>query len=218
MHQFAYSAAHDLRDPLRNISLATSLIYEKFKAKDYDEIEDLLKRLLHTASYGGSLVKNLLDYSAANREMKMELVCLNDVVTQTITVLNTLIEQAEAKIVLKKLPTVWGNNQQLQIVFQNVISNAIRYRGDLPLIISISTQRKKSLWVISIKDNGPGVPEEFKDEIFQPFKRLSAKASGRSSGLGLSICRRIIEQHGGEIWLDTQSGPGACFKFTLQKG
>lgn len=217
LHQFAYSAAHDLCDPLRNISLSTSLIYEKIKAKEYDGIEELLERLLKTTSYGSSLIKNLLDYSAANREMQMERVFLDEVTKQTITALSNLIEQAKAKIIFTKLPAVLGNQQQLQIVFQNIISNAIRYKGSDPLRISISAYRKKSLWVISIQDNGPGIKEEFKHKIFLPFQRLGANnATGRSSGLGLSICRRIIEQHGGEIWLDPHSSPGACFKFTLK--
>lgn len=217
LHQFAYSAAHDLRDPLRNISLSASLIYEKVKSNNYEGIEELLERLLKTASYGSSLVKNLLDYSAANREMEMEPTCLGEVVNQTIAVLNDLIEQSDARITFTTLPVVLGNPQQLQIVFQNIISNAINHKGNNPLIVSISAHRKKSLWVISIKDNGPGIKEEFRDEIFLPFKRLSANnAGGRSSGLGLSICRRIIEQHGGEIWLAPQSPPGACFKFTLK--
>lgn len=216
LHQFAYSAAHDLRDPLRNISLSASLIYEKLKAQKYDEIEGLIERLLSTASYGGSLVKNLLDYSAANRKMQMELVCLNTVVNQTISALSNLIVQAKGKITFNNLPTVLGNNQQLQIVFQNIIANAIRYKGDKPLVVSISAQKKDSSWIISIQDNGPGISPEFKDEIFLPFKRLSANISSRSSGLGLSICRRIIEQHGGEIWLSSQPNAGACFNFTLK--
>lgn len=217
LHQFAYSAAHDLRDPLRNISLSVSLICEKIKAQEYDGIAELLDRLLKTTSYGSSLVKNLLDYSAANREMEMKFICLDEVVKQTIVVLKNLIEEVGGKVIFKKLPVVLGNQQQLQIVFQNIIANAIRYKGNNPLIISISAHRKKSLWSISIQDNGPGIKEEFKNEIFLPFKRLgSNNASGRSSGLGLSICRRIIEQHGGEIWLDSYSSPGACFKFTLK--
>ena len=217
LHQFAYSAAHDLRDPLRNISLSASLIYEKCKTQKYDEIHDIIERLLSTASYGGSLVKNLLDYSAANREMQMESVCLNTIMKQTINILSNLIEQAKAKITFSNLPTVFGNSQQLQIVFQNIISNAIRYKGSNPLTISISAQKKDSLWMISIQDNGPGINLEFKEEIFLPFKRLSANASSRSSGLGLSICRRIIDQHGGEIWLSSNSQRGACFNFTLKE-
>jgi signal transduction histidine kinase len=218
LHQFAYSAAHDLRDPLRNISLLASFIEEKLKKQEYDEIELLLKKLLNTAAYGGALVKNLLDYSAANREMKMEVVCLNDVVTQTITTLSNLIEEAQGTILFKHLPVVKGNAQQLQIVFQNIISNAIRYKGEEPLVVSISAERKSSSWIISIQDNGPGISEEFKEEIFLPFKRVKANLNSRSSGLGLSICRRIIEQHGGKIWLEPQpgTGAGACFKFTLE--
>ncbi|AIK96893.1 PAS domain-containing sensor histidine kinase [Candidatus Odyssella acanthamoebae] len=216
LHQFAYSAAHDLRDPLRNISLLASFIDEKLKKQDYEEVEFLLKKLLNTAAYGGSLVKNLLDYSAANREIKMEVVCLKDVVNRTITTLSNLIEQAEGKIIFNNLPIVRGNAQQLQIVFQNIISNAIRYKGQDPLVISISAERKSSLWVISIQDNGPGINEDFKEEIFLPFKRVRANTNSRSSGLGLSICRRIIEQHGGKIWLDPQPQTGACFKFTLE--
>lgn len=217
LQQFSHSAAHDLRDPLRNISLSASLIYEKIKAQKYDELEDLLERMLKTTSYGSSLIKNLLDYSTAKRKMQMELVCLDEIVRQTIAGLGGIIEQSGAKITFTRLPVVLGNPQQLQIVFQNIISNAIHYKGKDPLIISISAHRKKSLWVISIKDNGPGVKEELKNDIFLPFKRLSSNSSGeRSSGLGLSICQGIIEQHGGEIWLDTHLSPGSCFKFTLK--
>lgn len=217
LHQFAYSAAHDLRDPLRNISLSASLIYEKVKTHNYDGIEELLERLLKTASYGSSLVKNLLDYSAANREMEMMPTPLGEVVRQTIAVLSNLIEQSGTKIAFTNLPVVSGNPQQLQIVFQNLISNAINYKGNTPLTITISAQRKKSLWIINIQDNGPGIKKELKNDIFLPFKRSSTCHSGeRSTGLGLSICRGIIEQHGGEIWLDTNSRPGACFKFTLK--
>ncbi len=217
LHQFAYSAAHDLHDPLRNISLSASLIYEKCKTQKYDEINNIIERLLSTAAYGGSLVKNLLDYSAANREMHMELVCLNTVMNQTMIALGDLIKQIKGEITFSNLPVIFGNSQQLQIVFQNIISNAIRYRGNNRLVISISAEKKDSLWIISIQDNGPGIKKEFKDEIFLPFKRLSANVNSRSSGLGLSICRRIIDQHGGEIWLSSKPQFGACFNFTLHE-
>ena len=216
LHQFAYLAAHDLRDPLRNMSLSASLISEKIKQKAYGDIEELLAMLLNAASYGGLMVKSLLDYSAANQEMQIALVSLKEIVEQSIAVLNNLVAEAGATIIIKDMPLVMGNKLQLQLVFQNIIANAINHRGEKKLKIVISAKRKHQFWVVSIKDNGPGIPDKFKDEIFQPFKRLSANAGSRSTGLGLSICRRIIEQHGGEIWLDSQVNSGACFKFTLK--
>lgn len=216
LHQFAYSAAHDLRDPLRNISLSTLLIQENLQKKNYEEVDELLKRLLNTTNYGSSLVKNLLDYSAANQEMPMESICLEDIVHDNINHLSSLLAQAGAEITYKQLPKVLGNRQQLQILFQNIISNAIRYRGGSPLKISISATKNNSFWEISIQDNGPGIDQKFKDIIFLPFKRLSVQQGIRSTGLGLSICRRIVEQHDGKIWYEDSPKQGACFKFTLK--
>lgn len=216
LYHFAHSAAHDLRDPLRNISLAASIIEKNLQEQNYKEISVLLERLLNTASYGSSLVKNLLDYSAANQEIRLEEVYLKDIVDHNINILSGSIEQAGASIIYDNLPCVLGNSQQLQIVFQNLISNAIHYKGPNPLKIIISAVKKDSFWEISIHDNGLGIEEQYKEIIFHPFKRLTADINSRSSGLGLSICRRVIEQHGGKIWLEPQPKPGACFKFILK--
>ena len=218
LHHFAHCAAHDLQDPLRNISLAASMMEENLREQNYDEISILLKRLLNTASYGSSLVKNLLDYSSANQEIQLEEICLKEILDHNVDILSGTIAQAGASIIYDALPTVLGNSQQLKIVFQNLISNAIHYKNKKlsPPIITISATKKNSFWEISVQDNGPGIAKQYHEIIFHPFKRLTADTNSRSSGLGLSICRRVIEQHGGRIWLETKDKPGACFKFLLQ--
>lgn len=218
LHHFALSAAHDLQDPLRNISLAASMMEKNLQQQNYDEISILLQRLLKTASYGSSLVKNLLDYSSANQEIQLEEICLKDILDHNVDILSGTIAQADASIIYDTLPKVLGNSQQLKIVFQNLISNAIHYKNKKlsPPIITISAAKKDSFWEISVQDNGPGIAKQFHEIIFHPFKRLTADINSRSSGLGLSICRRVIEQHGGKIWLETKDKPGACFKFLLQ--
>ncbi len=218
LHHFAHCAAHDLQDPLRNISLAASMMEANLHEQNYDEISVLLKRLLKTASYGSSLVKNLLDYSSANQEIQLEEIYLKDIIDHNVDILSGTITQANAKVIYDNLPNVLGNSQQLKIVFQNLISNALHYKNKKlsPPIITISATKKDSFWEINVQDNGPGIAEQYHEIIFHPFKRLTADINNRSSGLGLSICRRVIEQHGGKIWLETKGKPGACFKFLLQ--
>lgn len=215
LHHFAYSAAHDLRDPLRNISLAANVMEKSLQEENYDEVSNLLKRQLKTASYGSSLVKNLLDYSASNQPIKLEEVYLRDIIAHNVNILSELLEQANTTIFYDNLPFVLGNPQQLQIVFQNLISNSIRHKGSNPPKIIISAVKADSFWEICFQDNGPGIEDQYKEVIFHPFKRLKANSNSRSSGLGLSICKRILEQHGGRIWLDQNKETGACFKFTL---
>ncbi len=215
LHHFAYSAAHDLRDPLRNISLAADVMEKSLQEENYDEVLNLLKRQLKTASYGSLLVKNLLDYSASNQPIKLEEVYLRDIIAHNVNILSELLEQDNTTISYDNLPFVLGNIQQLQIVFQNLISNSIRHKGlNSPKII-ISAVKVDSFWEVCFQDNGPGIDDQYKEIVFQPFKRLKANSNSRSSGLGLSICKRIIEQHGGKIWLEQKQGVGACFKFTL---
>lgn len=215
LHHFAYSAAHDLRDPLRNISLAADVMEKSLQEENYDEVLNLLKRQLKTASYGSLLVKNLLDYSASNQPIKLEEVYLRDIIAHNVNILSELLEQDNTTIFYDNLPFVLGNTQQLQILFQNLISNSIRHKGLNPPRIIISAVKVDSFWEVCFQDNGPGIEDQYKEIVFHPFKRLKANSNSRSSGLGLSICRRIIEQHGGRIWLDKKQGTGACFKFTL---
>lgn len=217
LHHFAHCAAHDLRDPLRSISLTASIMEKNLQEKNYKEIPVLLKRLLKATKYGGALVQNLLNYSSANQEAHLSEVYLKDIIDNNTEILKEIVTEADATINYGNLPSVIGNSQQLQIVFQNLITNAIYYSKKLsPPIITISAAKKTSFWEISVQDNGSGIDKQYHEVIFHPFKRLKANKDSRSTGLGLSICRRIIEHHGGKIWIESQKNEGATFKFLLK--
>jgi len=164
------------------------------------------------------LINSLLTYSRAGRKvLSYTNVSLDIVIGQAIVNLKTAIDESGAMIILGDLPVVSGDEMQLLQVFQNLIGNSIKFRGDDPPEIRISAKEENTDWVIGVEDNGIGIETQFREKIFVIFQRLNPREKFGGVGMGLAICKKIVERHGGRIWVESLPGRGCAFYFTLPK-
>jgi len=217
LEQFAYSASHDLQEPLRSVKIFSELLSSR-----YANILDgrALEFLGHVRTGAGRmemLIRDLLAYTQASSVDKTrEQVDANDAVEAAIENLAGAIAETGAAVHFDSLPCVRMHSIQLQQVFQNLIGNAIKYhRAGISPVVHITAQRGNSDWVFSVSDNGIGIEPEFRETIFGLFKRLHTSNQYSGTGIGLALCQRIVERHGGRIWVESQPGTGSIFHFTL---
>ncbi len=216
LEQFAYVASHDLQEPLRMVSAYTQLLGERYCGKLDEQADKYIHYAIDGATRMQDLIHDLLRFSRVGREeMAFQTTDCNIVVRQAIANLQASIHETAAIVTCKRLPLLMANGPQLEQVFQNLISNAIKFRdGAIPLI-EISAESKDGTWIFSVSDNGIGIAPEHADVIFSIFQRLHTRTEYSGNGIGLSICKKIIEQHGGKIWLGNHSGPGCTFNFNI---
>ncbi len=219
LEQFAYVASHDLQEPLRMVATYTQLLAERYRGK----IDENADKYIHYAVDGAlrmqTLVQALLTFSRVGRQGKelTDTNC-NAVVETVLQNLQAAIQESGVRVQCDRLPTVVADASQLLQVFQNLVGNAIKFRGSNPPIIRITAEQKPGEWIFSVADNGIGIAPEHAEVIFVIFKRLHMQDEYPGSGIGLAICKKIIEQHGGRIWVEGQLGHGSTFKFTLPAG
>ncbi|WP_459193234.1 sensor histidine kinase [Halosimplex sp. J119] len=216
LEQFAYAASHDLQEPLRMITSYLQLIERRY-ADDLDESgEEFLAFAVDGAERMREMIEGLLEYSRVETEDEpTERVDLNDVVADVTSDLQLKIDDAEASIRVGDLPTVRGDSGQLRQVFQNLLSNAIEYSGSGPPTVEISAERTGTTWTVAVSDDGVGIDPEQTDRVFRVFQRLHTQDEQSGTGLGLALCQRIVERHGGRIWIESEPGTGSTFFFTL---
>lgn len=216
LQQFAYVSSHDLQEPLRTIIGYTQLIEQRYKDRLDGDASEFLEYITDAAHRMNALVRDLLSYSrVANAEnLYMQQVDINGVVAGAQLNLMRAIEETDAVITCHSLPTLLGDETQLAQLFQNIIANAIKFRGDQPARIDISAEERDEFWLFSIADNGVGIDPVYHERIFGLFKRLHGREIP-GSGLGLAICRKIVEKHHGRIWVESEVGRGSVFFFTL---
>jgi signal transduction histidine kinase len=215
LEQFAYVASHDLQEPLRMVAAYTQLLAEKYQGK-LDENAD---KYIHYAVDGAlrmqTLVKDLLAFSRVGRQGRNpQPIDCNLIVGSAIANLQARIHENGAQVMCEGLPTIVAQSSELVQLFQNLIGNAIKFRSSQAPEIRITAQKKKTEWLFSVADNGIGIASENTDEIFVIFKRLHTSAEYPGSGIGLSICKKIVEQNGGRIWVESAPGKGSTFRFT----
>ena len=220
LEQFAYVASHDLQEPLRTVTSSLGLIESWYKNKLGAEADTFITYAVDGAKQMQQLIKDLLEYSrVTTRGEVFAPVHCEDVVQSAIENLKVSIEESEVKITLpdKPLPTVVGDKTQLTQLFQNLIGNAIKFRSEqLPEVqIDVGLDGVGNTWQFSIKDNGIGMDMEYADKIFTIFQRLHTTEQYKGTGVGLALCKKIIERHNGEIWVDSKQGKGSTFYFTL---
>ncbi|MBC8053496.1 MAG: GHKL domain-containing protein [Sphingobacteriaceae bacterium] len=217
LEQFAYIASHDLQEPLRTLISFASLFEEEFKGKLNEDAETYLNFIIHSSKRMQQLVQGLLDYSRIGKEVSLKPVNCNEIINEVMDDMAASINESAAKISVQPLPELTGNPIEMRQLFQNLLSNALKFRKkDTSPQISITAEQQTSNWLFSIKDNGIGIAEADKDKIFTIFKRLHNRDEYEGTGIGLSHCRKIVEQHGGNIWIDSQPGLGSTFHFTIQ--
>ncbi|GAB3035508.1 PAS domain S-box protein [Natronobiforma cellulositropha] len=216
LEQFAYAASHDLQEPLRMVSSYLQLIEGRYIHELDEDAEEFLTYAIDGAERMREMIDGLLKYSRVeSRGDPFERVDLDAVLEDVLDDLRLSIEGRDTEIIREPLPTVEGDRSQLRQVFQNVLDNAIEYSGDDPPRITVSAERAGEEWVISVSDEGIGIDPADADRVFDVFQRLHTHDEYAGTGIGLALCRRIVERHGGEIWVESESSGGATFSFTL---
>jgi light-regulated signal transduction histidine kinase (bacteriophytochrome) len=218
LKQFAFIASHDLQEPLRTISTFIELLQESFRNRFQPEEEQCFSYVVEAATRMRNLIDDLLIYSQVNREnaVSPSPVDVGEAVKWAIDALAESIFESQASIETGPLPTVWAEKAGLLHVFQNLIGNAIKYRqrGQQPLVRITAERCSSEEWLIKVEDNGLGINQAYWETIFVPFKRLHGR-DVPGTGIGLALCRRIIEAQGGRIWLDSTVGKGSTFFLTV---
>ncbi len=216
LEQFAYVASHDLQEPLRMVTAYTQLLSERYRAK-LDENAD---KYIGYASEGAQrmqvLIQDLLAFSRVGRNNAATgPVDCNAVMADVLQTLAPAIQESGAVVTHDALPVVWADRTQLAQVFQNLVGNAIKFRGKEPPVVSVQAEKTTHRWQFSVNDNGIGIAPEFAENIFVVFQRLHARTEYPGNGIGLAICKKIVERNGGKIWVESQPGSGSSFKFNL---
>jgi len=218
LEQFAYVASHDLRQPLRMIGSYIELIEQQLSAQLTDDLKTYFHYVFDGAKRMDRLILDLLQYSRTGRGREVRAVPLKSAALEALRNLEVSVQESGARVsIAEDLSGVIGSATDITRLFQNLIGNAIQYRSsDRPAIIEVGWQRKADQLLIWVKDNGRGIaPADF-DRVFMIFQRLVPKSSSEGSGIGLAICKKIVEQHGGKIWIESVVGQGSSFFLTLQ--
>lgn len=217
---FAYAASHDLSEPLRAISGPASLLARRYRGQLDPDADELIEFIVDGCRRMQTLIEGLLVYSRVGRvERPPETVDLDAVVRTVLSDLAPVAQEKQASITVEPLPTVQGEREQLGQVFQNLLSNALKFVADRPPEVHVTAERQAADWRVTVTDNGIGIPAEQRERVFVLFKRLHGRQQYPGTGIGLALTRKIVERHGGEIGIaDGPDGYGVCFWFTIPDG
>jgi PAS domain S-box-containing protein len=218
LEQFAYVASHDLQEPLRMVASYTELLGQRYRGQLDDKADKYIHYAVDGAKRMQQLVADLLAYSRVGSQGKPPLpVDAGGVLQSVLKSLDRLVRDAEATIEIGTLPTVMADETQLRQLFQNMLGNAIKFRGAAPPRVEVRAVPDLHFWRFSFADNGIGIEMQYAEKIFQMFQRLHSIGKYEGSGIGLAISKRIVERHGGRIWLESTPGVGTIFYFTLPR-
>jgi PAS domain S-box-containing protein len=216
LEQFAYVASHDLQEPLRLIASYTHLLAKRYMGKLDADADEFIGYTVESTQRMQRLISDLLTYSRVSMHGKpFDKTDLNEALKQALFNLQIAIEENQALITQDNLPVLNVDAVQMAQLFQNLIGNAIKFHGHEPPCIHISARQAGEMWIIAVKDNGIGIDPRFSERIFILFQRLHDRSEYPGTGIGLAICKRIVERHQGKIWVDSEPGQGATFYFTL---
>jgi PAS domain S-box-containing protein len=216
LQYFAYVASHDLREPLRMITSYLQLLARRYQGKLDQDADEFIHFAVDGAKRMEALIHGLLLYSRVDtRGTELTAVSCGEVVTQVLTNLKIAIEESGARVTYDGLPTILADPNQLNLLFQNLVANAIKYRREEPPEIRITVQNEKTEWIFCVEDNGIGFEPDQSGRVFMIFQRLHTQEEFSGLGIGLAICKKIVERHGGRIWAESLPGHGSRFYFTL---
>lgn len=216
LEKFAYVASHDLQEPLRMVSSYMQLLSRRYTGKIDADADEFISFAVDGAKRMQILINDLLAYSRiGTRGREFEPVPCEELLNLALANLMTVIEETGSVVTHDTLPTVLADKTQLVQLFQNLISNAIKFRSDKQPHVHVSAENKENTWIFSVKDNGIGIDPRYGDRIFEVFQRLHGRGHYSGTGIGLAICKKIVERHGGWIRVQSEEGEGAIFYFSL---
>jgi PAS domain S-box-containing protein len=217
LEQFAYVASHDLQEPLRMVGSFTQLLAKRYQGKLDADADDFIGYVVEGAVRMQQLISDLLAYSRVGRSGKE--FAATDCSTLLAAVranLRRAIEESGAEVIVDSLPTVWAEKTQLLQLFQNLIGNAIKFhKQDEPPCVHVGASRQGDEWLFWVRDNGIGIESQYTQRIFMVFQRLHHRKEYPGTGIGLAVCKKVVERHGGRIWVQSELGKGSTFYFTL---
>jgi len=216
LERFAYVASHDLQEPLRMISSYTQLIEKRYRERLDAEAGEFMGYVTDGAARMKQLINDLLSYArVGTRGREFQPTPCEAVVKEAVRNLEITLKDAHAAVTYDPLPEVLADSLQLTQLFQNLIGNAVKFHGNEPPCVHISAVKNSHEWTLTVRDNGIGIDPKYAEKIFVIFQRLHTRNEYPGTGIGLAICKKIIERHGGRIWLESGEGRGATFYFTL---
>jgi light-regulated signal transduction histidine kinase (bacteriophytochrome) len=218
LEQFAYVASHDLQEPLRMVASYTQLLGKRYKGKMDADADQFIDYSVEGAVRMQQLLQGLLEYSHVSRgDENFENVNCEEILKQVLEYEQRRLEETASVVTHDPLPCVVANATQWRKLFLSLIDNAIKFHGKNPPRVHVSCELKDGQWLFSVRDNGIGIEPQYFDRIFLMFQRLGARSDYPGNGFGLAFCKRIVEHHGGRIWVESELGKGSTFYFTLKK-
>ncbi len=223
LEQFVYAASHDLSEPLRHIQGFTGILKKQLEATDRpvsDDVRETMEDIIQASEHLQRLTDSLLRLSrVSKKDLVLDTFPLEEVTEQALEHVSDPIREKDVHVESDDLPRVTANHELITVLYQNLISNAVKYASleeEMTPEIRLTASKQNDTWVLGVRDNGVGLNEEQQKKIFQPFQRVHHRENIDGCGIGLSICKKIVERHGGEIWVESEPGEGAHFRFTLQ--
>jgi len=217
LQQFAYVASHDLQEPLRMVTIFTQLLADRYKEKLDQEARQYIDFATEGAQRSQQLINALLEYSRLRTSAEVSDLDANELLKESLLNLQVRVMETGARITHDPLPQIKGDKTKLIQLFQNLIGNALKFVKDNVPRVHISAAENASEWIFSVRDNGIGIPPEFMQKIFVIFQRLHSRSDYPGTGIGLAICKKIVENHGGRIWVESETGQGSVFSFSISK-
>jgi signal transduction histidine kinase len=215
LEQFAYVASHDLQEPLRMVTGYVQLLEKRYKGKLDPDAEGFIREAVEGTRRMQSMISDLLAFSRIAQGNEFESVSSEQAFENALANLQIAVRESGTVVTRGDLPVVTGDFHQIIQLFQNLIGNALKFRGKEPPRIHVEALGREGEWVFSVRDNGIGLSPQYADQIFLMFRRLHTKDEYSGTGIGLTVCKRIVERHGGRIWVESEEGKGACFYFTI---